>query len=231
MRVDWGSCARYRSPFKATPTAGESEHRGFVANLEIPPLEVSGFNVLTRWTRRLKGDADMQVQAYIDQSDRNDFVLFGPKANLFDVEFQHSTPVRPHRLPWGSGYRRARTSIDPAFCLAVHPRQPRTQLGKRFRARRVAAERSRRRDDWHQAGAQRLHRDRAPAERSYDLEDGGEPLPVGRRVARGQGAVTIRPRGVLPDEPAVLRHRRAELPVRGGQSRSRRGIEDGLSRP
>ncbi len=120
MRADWGK-SRDTFTVQGDAYTGETEHRGFVANLEIPPLEVSGFNVLTRWTRRLQGDATMQVQAYVDQSDRNDFVLFGPKANLFDVEFQHGTPIGRHRLTWGSGYRRAEDRIDPAFASRFIP--------------------------------------------------------------------------------------------------------------
>src|SRR5688572_12622562 len=110
MRADWGD-SRDTFTVQGDAFTGETEHRGYVVNIEIPPLEVSGFNVLTRWNRKLQDDANMQLQAYIDQSDRNDFVLFGPKANLFDVEFQHSTPIRRHRLTWGTGYRRAEDRI------------------------------------------------------------------------------------------------------------------------
>jgi iron complex outermembrane recepter protein len=113
FRADWGS-SRDTVTVQGDAYTGGSEHRGFVGAIEVPALEVSGFNVTTRWTRRLQGSANMQLQAYIDQSDRNDIVLFGPKAALFDVEFQHSSPIGRHRFTWGSGYRRAHDRIDPA---------------------------------------------------------------------------------------------------------------------
>jgi iron complex outermembrane recepter protein len=120
MRADWGG-SRDSVTVQGDAYSGESEHRGFVGTFEVTPLEVSGFNVMTRWTRQLQGDASMQVQAYVDQSDRNDVVLFGPKANLFDVEFQHSSPFGKHRLTWGSGYRRAHDRVDPAFASRFIP--------------------------------------------------------------------------------------------------------------
>jgi iron complex outermembrane recepter protein len=120
MRVDWSS-SRDTITTQGDAYTGESEHRGFAGPFEITPIEVAGLNVLTKWTRRLDGDASMHVQAYFDHAERDDFVLFRPKVNLFDLEFQHSTPVGAHRLLWGGGYRHSRDHIDAAFASRFFP--------------------------------------------------------------------------------------------------------------
>lgn len=120
MRVDWGS-SRDTLTVQGDAYAGESDHRGFVGELEVPEIDIAGVNLLSKWTRRLDGDASMHVQAYFDHTERDDFVIFRPKANLFDLEFQHSLPVGRHRLLWGGGYRHSRDRVDPAFASRFIP--------------------------------------------------------------------------------------------------------------
>jgi len=120
LRVDWGG-SRDTVTVQGDAYAGETEHRGFVGDIEVPELEIAGLNLLTKWTRRLDGDASMHVQAYFDHAQRDDFVIFRPKANLFDLEFQHTLPLGQHRLVWGGGYRHSRDHVDAAFVSRFFP--------------------------------------------------------------------------------------------------------------
>jgi iron complex outermembrane receptor protein len=79
-------------------------------------------NMLARWTRRLANGSDVRVQSYIDQSDRDDFVLFSPEADIFDIEAQHALSFGNHELIWGGGYRKARDDVDNGFLFGFVPR-------------------------------------------------------------------------------------------------------------
>jgi iron complex outermembrane receptor protein len=119
-RADWGG-ARSTLTVQGDAYTGASEDRGHLGTFAIPRIEVGGANVLTRWARQLAGDSSMQVQAYFDHATRDDFVLFRPEANLFDVEFQHSMPVQRHRVLWGGGYRRSQDEIGAAIASRFIP--------------------------------------------------------------------------------------------------------------
>jgi iron complex outermembrane receptor protein len=104
---------------------GESEHRGIYGPVEIPAVEVSGTNLLARWTRELNsasGDNELQVQAYWSHSEREEFILFSPESDILDIEFQHGFTRGAHRVVWGAGYRHAEDDVGPGFQTAFIPR-------------------------------------------------------------------------------------------------------------
>jgi iron complex outermembrane recepter protein len=113
MRADWER-GRDSLTIQADTYVGESEHRGFVGPIEVPPVEISGANALARWTRRLQSGSDVQLQMYFDHAKRNDFVLFRPEAKIVDIDFQQMLPWRGHRVLWGAGYRHGRDQVDNA---------------------------------------------------------------------------------------------------------------------
>lgn len=114
FRADW-TLDRDAFTLQADAYRGETEHRGFVGPFEITPLKVEGANVLARWTRQLSSGADFKVQAYYDHTRREDFILFGPRADVLDLEFQHRLPKGAHTIVWGGGYRHSSDDIDPAL--------------------------------------------------------------------------------------------------------------------
>jgi iron complex outermembrane receptor protein len=120
FRADW---ERGRDSFTLQGDAyeGGSEHRGFVNGLEFPEIEVSGANVLARWQRALSGGSEIQVQAYVDHSERRDRLFFAPTATIADIEFQHSIPGEKHDLLWGGGYRHGRDEVDPGLATVFIP--------------------------------------------------------------------------------------------------------------
>lgn len=100
---------------------GRAEHRGFFGRVELGRIDVSGSNLLARWTQRFEGGSDIKVQAYHDRTHRKDALLYSPEVEIFDVEFQHGVPLGRHRLLWGGGYRRARDDIRPGLFFGFSP--------------------------------------------------------------------------------------------------------------
>lgn len=81
--------------------------------------DVSGGNVLGRWTRVLSDTSDMSLQFYYDRTDRVSSG-FDQDINTIDIDFQHRfSPLRYHQLIWGLGYRniwdRLENKQTPAF--------------------------------------------------------------------------------------------------------------------
>jgi iron complex outermembrane receptor protein len=99
-----------------------TEDRGLAAGgVAIGRAELSGVNVLGRWTRRLRNDSDMYLQAYVDHAERDERILFQPESTLYDVEFQHGLKQGRHRLVWGAGYRHSTDQVEDGFLVGFRP--------------------------------------------------------------------------------------------------------------
>jgi iron complex outermembrane receptor protein len=98
-----------------------SEDRGRAGGVEIGRAELSGLNLLGRWTRRLGAGSELRVQAYLDHAQRRERILFQPEADLFDVEVQHGMSLGAHRLKWGAGYRHGRDDVEDGFLVGFRP--------------------------------------------------------------------------------------------------------------
>ncbi len=98
-----------------------TEHRGFLGSNEIGPLSASGFNLLGRWTRRFGAESALQVQAYYDRSEREDRLLWRPRAEIIDLELQHGFRAGRHKLLWGGGTRRNSDDIGAGVFFGFTP--------------------------------------------------------------------------------------------------------------
>jgi iron complex outermembrane receptor protein len=72
--------------------------------------DVTGGNILTRWTHTIDDESDWALQLYFDRTERrfnyNPAFLAFEDRNTFDVDFQHRFPIADrHALIWGLGYR------------------------------------------------------------------------------------------------------------------------------
>jgi iron complex outermembrane receptor protein len=88
--------------------------------------EVSGANVLGRWTRTLAGGAAATVQGYFDRSERDQARTFIETLDIFDIEARYTgAPAGRHRFTLGGGYRHAddRTGSDFGPSLVPADRQ------------------------------------------------------------------------------------------------------------
>ncbi len=125
---DWGQ-AGFRTDWRAGSDQftvqgdaynGKAEDRGAPDFGPIGRIETSGVNLLARWTRQFK-DSDLRVQAYVDHAERKDRNTFSPKADLFDIEMQHSLRRGENRFVWGGGYRHGRDDVQPGKFLGLIP--------------------------------------------------------------------------------------------------------------
>jgi iron complex outermembrane receptor protein len=100
---------------------GRSQDRGEAAGFAFGRIEVSGANVLGRWTRRLPNGSQLRVQSYFDGTERDDSLFFRPRRDTFDVEAEHGLELGAHDLLWGGGYRRMSDEIGSGFITTFIP--------------------------------------------------------------------------------------------------------------
>jgi iron complex outermembrane receptor protein len=98
-----------------------SQDRGIAAGIAIGRAELSGLNLLTRWTRRFSDASEFQLQGYFDHAERDERILFQPRTNLFDVEMKHSVSNTIHRVVWGAGYRHGKDDVEDGFLVGFRP--------------------------------------------------------------------------------------------------------------
>jgi iron complex outermembrane recepter protein len=102
--------------------AVRTQDRGVAAGgVAIGRAELTGVNVLGRWTRRFGDDSEAHVQAYVDHATREERILFQPASTLYDLEFQHGFTRAAHRLAWGGGYRRGTDDVKDGFLVGFRP--------------------------------------------------------------------------------------------------------------
>ena len=88
--------------------------------------EISGGNLLARWSSKLADGSPYKLQAYYDSASRNDGLVFHNQAQTTDLQFTHE-PVMPagHALLWGAGYRSGRDNNDPSPLVLFIPNERR----------------------------------------------------------------------------------------------------------
>lgn len=120
FRADWGD-VRGGFTLQGDAYRVRSEDRRNASGVEIGRAELSGLNVLARWTHQLGEGSELRLQAYVDHAQRKERVLFQPEADLFDVEVQHGMSKGAHRLVWGAGYRYGRDDVEDGFLVGFRP--------------------------------------------------------------------------------------------------------------
>ena len=98
--------------------------------------DVSGANILGRWTRTLADESDLSLQSYIDETHLGDPVsplllagipfspagMFYDDLTTYDIDFQHRLPIGDrNRLVWGLGYRATHDAVTNAPALGFYP--------------------------------------------------------------------------------------------------------------
>jgi iron complex outermembrane receptor protein len=130
FRVDSDASTRDRLTLQGDVYGGhEDEQTGGMT-------DVSGANVLGRWSRALSDVSDFTLQSYVD---RTHFTLpvapllfagleFAPAGTLrddlttYDVDFQHRFPIGgANTIIWGAGFRYTHDSVVDAPALAFLP--------------------------------------------------------------------------------------------------------------
>jgi iron complex outermembrane receptor protein len=122
FRADWSDAAQ-DFMLQGNASHGKSEFRGVVGTFQLTPVDVSDVNVVGQWKRRFADGSDVRVQAYVDHSIRDDALLWRPRENIVDVQFQHGIPLGDHRILWGAGYRRADENLEPGLTFGFVPQK------------------------------------------------------------------------------------------------------------
>jgi iron complex outermembrane receptor protein len=83
--------------------------------------DVSGGNILGRWTHNYADMSRMSFQLYYDRTNRTE-PIGREGRDTFDLDFQHSFRLADvHRVIWGLGYRLTRDSVDDTFNVMLDP--------------------------------------------------------------------------------------------------------------
>jgi iron complex outermembrane receptor protein len=115
FRADWGSAA------SGFTFQGDAYH-GTIDQAASGDVRISGANLLARWSRQFSAGDRLQVQAYLDHTDREIPGTFAQHLNTLDLEFQHSLQPRTgHLLIWGGGHRRSREHVGNSAAIAFVP--------------------------------------------------------------------------------------------------------------
>jgi iron complex outermembrane receptor protein len=135
------SWSRVQAGFRIDGTRGEAgftfqgdAYRGWHDQPGPLDLAVEGANLLGRFTRTLDGGSTLQVQAYVDETERREDaggVAF--RLRTFDVQVQHSFVLgRRQRIVWGLGERINRYRIRGTSGLSFDPPARTLDLGNVF---------------------------------------------------------------------------------------------------
>jgi iron complex outermembrane receptor protein len=112
-RMDWYANATNTVTLQGDVYGGEvgrlfpSISLGAARPSPVPPLntDISGGNVLGRWSRRSAPGAETQVRVYYDRTHRND-PSFIDDLDTVDADLQHRMPLRARQeLTFGANYR------------------------------------------------------------------------------------------------------------------------------
>jgi iron complex outermembrane receptor protein len=108
-------------------------YRGRYDSALATDLELSGANLLGRWNHRLEGGGALQVQAYVDHTQRDIPGSIAESLNVYELQLQHDVRrFDGHELVWGAGWRGARDHVRNAPALAFLPAEKNLQWSNVF---------------------------------------------------------------------------------------------------
>jgi iron complex outermembrane receptor protein len=88
---------------------------------QLLPYDVSGGNVIGRWSHTFSGDSSVQVQAYYDRTERRIEVDL-QEHDTFDVDAQHRFQIgERHDVVWGLGYRLIQDNLPGTYTMNFVP--------------------------------------------------------------------------------------------------------------
>lgn len=103
----------------AAPSAGNT--------LVADTIAVGGANLMLRWQRKT-ADGELQVQAYLDQTERRAVVL-DERIDTRDIEFQQRLAVGERQeIVWGLGYRNVAFALDGSHTVSFRKERTDTSL-------------------------------------------------------------------------------------------------------
>jgi iron complex outermembrane receptor protein len=96
------------------------------------PIEVSGHNLVGRWTRTTSAGQRVSMQAYYDVVDRLDPLVLDDRMSIAALEFTHEGARGAHSFTWGAGYRQARDESRAGVLARLIPDERTLEWGHAF---------------------------------------------------------------------------------------------------
>lgn len=105
---------------------GEVHNRLFVPSRSAPfqtvtrnLSEISGWSVLSRWTRKTGATSELQLQSYVDGTSRDAGIIVEDRTNE-SIDLQHRfMPFENNEMIWGLSYRSTRADTQGSFVLSL----------------------------------------------------------------------------------------------------------------
>ena len=136
---DW---SRTQGGFRVEWTPGERDminlqgdaYGGGHGQFNLPDENISGRNIVARWTHSARNGNSLQVQGYYDFVERRTEDHGGYfNANTFDLDVQHSLALGSrNKLVWGGGVRATRIHLVGNDSLMFRPQRRTLLLGNVF---------------------------------------------------------------------------------------------------
>lgn len=140
FRADWSSSERDSLMVTADVHGGEANAPIFTPVFEPPfrarirdHTDLSGSNILARWTRKHTARSTSNLQVYYDRQHRR-----GDSGNLrliesADFDYQNQFDLSStNQVMWGGGYRRNRDDLENIPIASFHPSSRTTHLYQAF---------------------------------------------------------------------------------------------------
>lgn len=128
FRADWSLAQGNSLTLQGDTYRGESRHTG--TQLALPtatrttvgyPIDLSGGNLMARWTHAVSAAEQWSLQIYHDRYVRNYFNL-GERRQTTDLDFQHHLPLGQRQdIVWGLGYRVTHDAMDNTAIVSYAP--------------------------------------------------------------------------------------------------------------
>jgi iron complex outermembrane receptor protein len=139
FRVDWDASPDNKLTFQGDLYGGGSDQAFTVPTASLPfaasvfdRQNVSGANVLGRWTHEFANASELTVQTYYDRTAR-DTTIFSEVRNTFDLDLQHHVAVGDRNdVVWGLGYRVTADDVKNTATVSLSPDARSLQLFSAF---------------------------------------------------------------------------------------------------
>jgi iron complex outermembrane receptor protein len=128
FRTDWDFSEGNNLTVQGDIYRGKSGIRAQVSSFSAPfsmvvekDTDLSGMNLIGRWSRALSQTSDLALQIYYDRTFRRE-PAFHERRNTVDFDFHHRFKLTGHQeLIWGLGYRYTKDDIESVPTLVVSP--------------------------------------------------------------------------------------------------------------
>jgi len=121
FRLDWDRPKSGAAKADTVTLQGDL-YQGLAGEAIRPETELSGGNLLSRFTHPLAGGGDVRLQLYFDHTHRRSPNFFEERRDTYDLDLQHHfLPTARQEVVWGVGYRVTADQVGNSAAVAFLP--------------------------------------------------------------------------------------------------------------